>query len=224
MSETDIFRNEDMFNKNFYDYNYVKTYEDKNTKMTSDINTINSLYLADHTSMANMIHEKYMSCNEDCHPFINALKYNKKIKQKRCGVIFVDIDKYTNDISFLVVLGRYSKIWSFPKGRMNYDYFNNPCESEESCAIREVSEETGINLSSLKDYPRINIGRNIYFIIHTDRSLIKDFHINDVNEVCLVEWKTLEQMKTLDCNKDIRAVINYPQKNFSYHKKIYKNC
>jgi len=165
---------------------------------------------------------------------------------KRCGVIFIDVNNQTivsnslsraigstpariqelensNKIfprekifSFLVVKGRVSNIWSFPKGRMKSEY-----ETEEECALREVFEETGIRLLTVKDLPRIVIGRNVYFIKHTTKNEFQSFVIQDKYEVGEVAWKTTNELRKLTANKDVRATLIYPRRVFSYHNIIY---
>ena len=67
---------------------------------------------------------------------------------KRCGIIMtvnkeesIEKDK-DNFLLYLLVLGRQSNKWGFPKGHMEQN------ETEEQTALREVREETGIELSS----------------------------------------------------------------------------
>ena len=157
---------------------------------------------------------------------------NKKQQQncKRCGVIFVDIktNPHSNSMenfdkrklkihSFLVVKGKSSNIWSFPKGRTNYEE-----EDENLCAERELFEETGIRIST-KGLPKIVIGRNIYFIKHTKKEEFQNFHIHDEYEVAEVSWKAIHELRTLVCNKDLRAVLSFPKTNQDYYNIIYKN-
>lgn len=126
--------------------------------------------------------------------------------RKRCGVILVSLGDNTLDTKLLVVRGLCSGIWSLPKGKID----NN--ESEEICATRELYEETGIKLdsNSLVKLPKIKIGNNIYYILYTDDILYREFKIHDVNEIDQVLWKTLEELHTMVCNKDIRAILKNP--------------
>ena len=84
-------------------------------------------FLAQHGSAA-AIHERFM-----------AYKANVPV----CGAILLNptLDKC------LLVRGWTSKAsWTFPKGKINDD-----TESDEHCAIREVYEETGVDLSAVLD-------------------------------------------------------------------------
>ena len=142
--------------------------------------------------------------------------FNKPPKNEsvayRSGIIFVIKNEIFDSIKVLVVRGNTTGIWSFPKGRMNDN------ELEEVCAIREVYEETGIVVENLKDKSRFKIGRNTYFIMEVmDEDKYKNFKIKDVQEIDIVEWKTLGELRNLDCNKDIRAILAYPDKKLRYH-------
>ena len=188
--------------------------------------------------LQNRFNREYMN-NFSCEPFINQpLLQNGK----RCGVIFISTDniknqkpnfgKFANYVrfennnwrqpqpiySFVVVKGKTSNIWSFPKGRMQTE-----TESEEECALREVYEEIGFKLETVKNLPRIVIGRNVYFIYHTSKELLNNFTIYDNYEVGEVDWKTFDELKDLTCNKDIRAILKYPQKKYSFHEPIFSD-
>lgn len=155
---------------------------------------------------------------------------------KRCGIIPVDteIDSQGRKVvSLLVVMGRPTmlekgrpmNIWSFGKGRMMEN------ETEEKCAIREFWEETGIRISTVSNLPRIELGKNVYFILHTSRKSMptEQLAIKDVMEVQDVAWKTVEELREIEkrvcpnqrVNKDVRAIIKYPIRSFHYHKFIF---
>lgn len=140
-------------------------------------------------------------------------------KFKRCGIIFIYREDQFDKSKVLVVRGMSSNIWSYPKGKINID------EEEEACAIRETLEETGIvvTLEEIQHVPKVKFGRNTYFII-TVNSLFYNFMINDNNEVDKVEWKTIRELRQLDCNKDIRSVLKYPTREFEFHKHFIKSC
>lgn len=148
---------------------------------------------------------------------------------KRCGVIFVHSESQKNingnvrwrnnlrTFSFIVVRGKESNIWSFPKGRMSAED-----SREEDCAIREVYEETGIQLKSIEGMPRIVIGKNVYFICHTTKEDFNSFTIHDNYEVGEVCWKTSEELRKVVCNKDLRAILKYPYYKQHFHGVIFQ--
>jgi 8-oxo-dGTP pyrophosphatase MutT (NUDIX family) len=96
--------------------------------------------------------------------------------------------------------------WGFPKGRRNYQ------EKDYECAIREFSEETGLNVKNMKilqnilPFEEIFTGSNYksykhkYFIAHMpyqDTHLIQNY---EESEVIKIEWKTYEE-----CMNSIRT-------------------
>lgn len=156
------------------------------------------------------------------------------IDGRRCGIIPVDIRQVEGKeiVSFLTVLGKPTRddrgrminIYSFAKGRME------PHETHAECASREFWEETGIKLKGVELLPRINIGKNIYFIFHTTKETLSRFDQIDRREVERVEWKTYDELCDIvstshilpfTANKDIRQVIRYPQRTFPFHRTIY---
>ena len=137
-------------------------------------------------------------------------------KIKRSGIIFIKKADSTDDVKFLVVRGKTSGIWSFPKGKIDDN------ENDEECAKREVFEETGLVISDLTGLPKCKMGRNTYFIMIVDNENdYSSFNIKDNYEVDLVDWKTFKELKELQCNKDIRAITSYPEKKYHYHTLIF---
>ncbi|WWC85845.1 uncharacterized protein L201_000712 [Kwoniella dendrophila CBS 6074] len=84
--------------------------------------------------------------------------------------------------------------WSFPRGKINLE------ESEEACAIREVEEETGFDLTGLinpvdKIKTHINAQEVTMFIIKgIDESTI--FETQTRNEIGAIEWVKLADLPT----------------------------
>jgi 8-oxo-dGTP pyrophosphatase MutT (NUDIX family) len=142
-------------------------------------------------------------------------KKNDNKNVRRSGIVFIQPNDNTEKTKILVVKGLSSGIWSLPKGRMM------PEESEEKCAIREVYEETGIIINTLEDFPKCKIGKNTYYKYVCYDEEFTVFNIQDKNEVECVEWKTMEELRELNCNKDLRSLLLYPEKKYSYHYVIF---
>lgn len=119
--------------------------------------------------------------------------------ERCCGCIIIN-----NNDKVLLVLQRKSKCWSFPKGHVE----NN--ETEIETALREVKEETGIdvNIEASKRYEltyKINNSTNknvVYFIARPLNANVKiqekeilDYKWCDINKV--VETLTYENTKDL---------------------------
>jgi 8-oxo-dGTP pyrophosphatase MutT (NUDIX family) len=96
--------------------------------------------------------------------------------------------------------------WGFPKGRRNYQ------EKDYECAIREFSEETGLNVRNMKilqnilPFEEIFTGSNYksykhkYFIAHMPYQDTHFIHNYEESEVSKIEWKTYEE-----CMNSIRT-------------------
>jgi 8-oxo-dGTP pyrophosphatase MutT (NUDIX family) len=150
-----------------------------------------------------------------------SLKIEKKEEiLVRSGVIFMIPNENVEQIKFLVVKGQSKNglegVWSIPKGRQSYQG-----EDNETCAIREVFEETGIKLDKLNHLPKTKIAHNIYYKYLTVENEFTNFQITDTSEVEKVEWKTIGELRTMNCNKDLRSILLYPIKKYSYHSIIF---
>jgi len=94
----------------------------------------------------------------------------------------------------LLVRGRVSKKWSFPKGH---------CKSGESdlqCATRELLEETGLSLDSIHtSYHKLKGGS--YFVFPVSGRPSANF--TDHKEIEIVQWWPLNSLPILDSNIDV---------------------
>jgi len=117
------------------------------------------------------------------------------------GIICITPDK-----KYLLVKGRKSNKWSFPKGHRKRG------ELAIDCALRELYEETGITLESPTYYPKSYIfSRNKdgsgpeYFVIEVENEL--NTVINDMNEISDVGWFSFEEIVRLNGNVDITRFV-----------------
>jgi 8-oxo-dGTP pyrophosphatase MutT (NUDIX family) len=112
------------------------------------------------------------------------------------GTILVSPDK-----KILLVKGRRTGKWSFPKG--------HPEENEEEipCARRETYEETGIRVSpSYDDVVTLATGR--YYIYHMNEKPTPT--PEDATEVERADWWSIHEMRNMLVNVD----INYFLRNY----------
>jgi 8-oxo-dGTP pyrophosphatase MutT (NUDIX family) len=115
------------------------------------------------------------------------------------GVILISPDDQV-----VVVQGRQSGKWSFPKGH------GHPSETPLNAALRELKEETGIDMSGRKpDNERhfkptgTGVSGGTYFIFEMkDKPVL---HPEDTMEVMDVMWYPRSQLDRLFGNKDVRA-------------------
>ncbi len=100
----------------------------------------------------------------------------------------------------LVVRGRRTGKWSFPKGHME------STETSLDCALRELEEETGINLRDEKPIrlQRLSVGNYFFFELDDEPTPC----IRDSAEVEEAEWIPVDRLVHMDCNVDINAFLD----------------
>ncbi len=129
--------------------------------------------------------------NLDYHPFTDDT-------DETVGCIILDSrDK------LLLVKGVTGK-FSFPKGS------RKRAETQEECAIREVWEETGLDVSFLLNGKSKKLVRGRYYFIRTDQPFEKCNLRPQPNEKGKLCWVTLNKFVTLspnECNVDIRLCM-----------------
>ncbi|OCF40735.1 hypothetical protein I317_05430 [Kwoniella heveanensis CBS 569] len=126
-----------------------------------------------------------------------------------CGGILINKD---GDKCLMVRGYKSNAGWSFPRGKINLE------ESEEACAIREVEEETGFDLSGLIDpsdkiKTHINAQEVTMFIIKgIDEGTI--FKTQTRNEIGAIEWVRLMDLPTWMNKKGPKRTGGSGQKKF----------
>lgn len=95
----------------------------------------------------------------------------------------------------LLVQGRKTGIWSFPKGHWRRG------ESGITCALRELKEETGLELPAGESlhYRKLAVGH--YFFYEVDEEL--PISPEDSNEILDARWVPLEELDSLRRNIDL---------------------
>lgn len=126
--------------------------------------------------------------------FPKAFQHYKPRSQKVYGVICI-----TNESRILLVRGRDTGIWSFPKGHITGN------ELPKDCALRELREETGIQLSDLNCIGSKKLYAGEYFIYEIQNEI--DIHIQDKKEISEAGWFTMEEFRRFHCNVDIMNFI-----------------
>jgi 8-oxo-dGTP pyrophosphatase MutT (NUDIX family) len=107
-----------------------------------------------------------------------------------------------NTPQFLMLKGRRSNVWSFPKGHPEIIDANSPLRT----AVRETKEETGlvngINYTIVGD--AIRFGKRPYWlgIVHGETTVILCSH--EHTEWC---WATCTEIQQMDSNTDVRAWV-----------------
>jgi 8-oxo-dGTP pyrophosphatase MutT (NUDIX family) len=102
------------------------------------------------------------------------------------------------DNTYLLVEGRHSGKWSFPKGHPNIN------ELPIECAKRELLEETGLNAPFMysKEY---NLATGTYFLYKTRTET--GCTIQDTHEISNTRWVTPEEMRNMSVNVDVNTFL-----------------
>lgn len=93
--------------------------------------------------------------------------------EKSCGVIVYR--KHERQVDLLLIKNRYGGHWSFPKGHVE------GAETEEQTALREVKEETGLEVDlqagfrqTVEYFPKPNVRKQVvYFLGEAKSSRVK---------------------------------------------------
>ena len=134
---------------------------------------------------------------------------NRRRHRSRC---FGGIICRTNghEPQYLVVKGRQTGIWSFPKGHSRHE------EHPLDCAKREIQEETGIPIQILDlPHPRLHrLKGGIYYLFDLTPFLPYDpsdpsnqFTPQDTMEIEETRWVTREEMTYLISNSGIKDFL-----------------
>ena len=94
----------------------------------------------------------------------------------------------------LLVRGRHSHKWSFPKGHCK------PNESDLSCARRELKEETGLDVNE-KFVSVHRLRGGTYFIFAIDN--YQELNVRDNWEIEEAAWWPLINLPNIDSNVDV---------------------
>jgi 8-oxo-dGTP pyrophosphatase MutT (NUDIX family) len=128
------------------------------------------------------------------NPFPRPFQHYRPRSQKVYGVVCVSTQG-----TVLLVRGRRLGIWSFPKGHL----IGN--ELGHECALRELKEETGIELSKI-DYTgsrKLYAGEYFFYTVE-DEIPIK---VHDTNEIDAAGWFTLDTMREMRGNIDVVSFL-----------------
>jgi 8-oxo-dGTP pyrophosphatase MutT (NUDIX family) len=101
---------------------------------------------------------------------------------------------HNNYTRVLLVLGRSSGKWSFPKGHA-YDS-ENPIE----CARRETYEETGITVFP-NEKNMVNLSKGSYFLYSINLEV--NVQPIDKNEISKTRWILIHDIPKYPCNVDV---------------------
>lgn len=142
-------------------------------------------------------------------------------REIRCGIIIINYDQINGNHNFVVVKGRKSRKYSFPKGHMEVND-----NGIFGCALRETFEEVGNKMRNLfRDYDitennmiRIKVSKfSYYFICIIPMNVIDitniNFYTKDKREISGVSVIPLRMyaiiVKKKYCNLDMRLFYEF---------------
>lgn len=129
--------------------------------------------------------------------------------EKSCGAIVYR--KNRNQIELLLIKNRYGGHWSFPKGHVEGQ------ETEIQTALREVKEETGIDINIQKGfrqmveyYPKPNIRKQVvYFLGEAKTTQFK----RQEEEISRIIWTEIHKAYHMVTFKNDRDLISIAMQN-----------
>lgn len=101
----------------------------------------------------------------------------------------------------VVIRGRQSGKWSFPKGHgSNYE---TPLEA----CVRELKEETGIDMRGMRPDDELRFKSGTYFVFYLPNKVA--LNPEDINEVMESMWTPLVRLNSLVGNKDLSTFCRW---------------
>ncbi len=135
------------------------------------------------------------------------MEESKMDYEKSCGGV---IYKEQNEEKYFLVVHMQMGHWTFPKGHVE------PNETEEETAVREIKEETNIDVELLSGFrktteysPRPNAIKEVVYFIGRPVSEEISCQMSEVQEA---RWETLEKAKellTYQSDKSILCLANH---------------
>jgi ADP-ribose pyrophosphatase YjhB (NUDIX family) len=101
----------------------------------------------------------------------------------------------------VVIRGRQSGKWSFPKGH------GSNVETPLEACIRELREETGINMRGIKPDDELRFKSGTYFVFYVKERL--PLKPEDIKEVMESMWVPLLRLSFLPGNKDLNSFCRW---------------
>lgn len=164
-----------------------------------------------HESVASPKYDKIMTCRKGCcnlyideyNPRISMYSFSFKRSRYKAGALFYD--PVTQKILIVQSRGLY---WGAPKGSMDEG------ETSQECAIREIKEETGLNIFIEELTRPLKIkNKAIYYYIEMPECNVeiqRQIIDNDANAVGWIKiecLKDLEKMGKIRINQHLRQLL-----------------
>ena len=106
---------------------------------------------------------------------------------------------------YLLVQGRASGKWSFPKGHPL------PDEPSLECAQRELLEETGVQAPFMHS-KILHLATGIYYVYNVQFETVSE--TNDPREISHLGWFTEDEIRKMSVNVDVNTFLRKNTKNY----------
>lgn len=138
-------------------------------------------------------------------------------REKSCGALVYRIKN--DNVELLLLRHRAGGHWSFPKGHVE------PGENEIQTALREVHEETGLDISLLDGfretveyYPKPNVKKLVVYFLGT--SDIKQEAHRQEKEISEIIWTSIDNAQNMVTFKNDKNLIVSAKKFLFDDKKL----
>lgn len=136
--------------------------------------------------------------------------------EKSCGAVILYEDKNTGDVKILLVKNHNGRFYSFPKGHVELH------ENEKETAIREIKEETNLDVRILDNFREISdycpfgkIRKRVVFFL----AVAKNDNIKiQESEIDSFVWVSLSKAETVCTYDNDKRVIEKVRKYLKEHK------
>lgn len=91
--------------------------------------------------------------------------------------------------------------WGFPKG--HFENNEQACE----CAMRELAEETNLNISIKINDPFIKINNSKYYLFYCNLDELGEITPRDTNEINDTKFINIEDIQNMNTNKEAKIMI-----------------
>ena len=138
-------------------------------------------------------------CNSECcsylvEPYENVVEIPRQIRRRKAGAFIYDKKKN----KLLLVQSR-GQLWGMPKGSFEVN------EISTECAVREVKEETGIDIDINRYTPCFCLNNtSYYYYVSKEETIVDVQHVKD-NDANGIGWFNLDCLKELCNDKKLRV-------------------
>lgn len=129
------------------------------------------------------------------------------IREKSCGAIVCYFDDQ-NKAQVLLIKHRNGGHWSFPKGHVEFG------ESETETALREIKEETGLDVEIVDGFrrsvsynPKPNIEKEVVYFMAKSQTQRTNLQREEVSEAVWIGIDKVQNMVSFDNDKNLIAGI-----------------